>query len=263
MSLILLLATMAFQPGEQADQIEYLRMSFRANSDAFAFGEFHFAYTKGNCASLSDAENGIFTKSINEDGLYVFDGKNERYDLLAEPAALAVMTQRVGKNKSSSDAWVYRMLTDGEVSLLDQLWLDEPGKFAQRSPEIHPGTKSFCSNALFQFPLALGHCDRITGNLFAELTAIKEGKGKITEPRFRGAASTGTLFVSCRTPTTEVGAHTGSIEHAAVFPSASRFTTTRRPGTRFIGSVISSTSRTRAGYPAVEFTSGRTGSSRT
>jgi hypothetical protein len=184
MFVFLLLATIGFQPVGSTEQVDFLRVSFKANKDAFAFGTFQFEYTKGRCASLSDAEAEVFSKSINEDGLYVFDGKNERYDLLAGPAALAAVTTRIGKNQMSSIAMVFRALTDGEVTLRDQLWLDDSDKFSHRSPEIYPGTATFCSDGYFQIPLSLGNCDRVTGDLFSGLTAVKDGKGTITELDF-------------------------------------------------------------------------------
>jgi hypothetical protein len=184
MILLCLVAAVSVQPAGSADQAEFLRLSFKANKDAFAFGTFHFEYTRGVCASLSDAEAGVFSKSIREDGLYVVDGKNERYDLLADATALAAVTTHVAKNKTSSFARVFRMLTNGQVTLLDRLWLDDSSKFSHRSPEIYPGTSIFCGSAYFQFPLSLGNCDKFTTDLFDDLSACKDGKCTITELDF-------------------------------------------------------------------------------
>ncbi len=180
----LMLATIVIQPAGSTEQLDFLRLSFRANKDAFAFGTFRFQYTRGRCATLADAEAGVFSKSIIEDGLYVVDGKNERYDLLADPTALAAVTTLIAKDRVSSTAVVFRALTDGEVTLLDRLWLGESGGFSSRSPEIYPGTRIFCSDAYFHFPLSLGNCDKTTGDLFAELTLVKEGKCTLTELDF-------------------------------------------------------------------------------
>jgi hypothetical protein len=184
MLLLLLFAPIAVQPVGFAEKIDFLRMSFKANKEAFAFGTIQFEYTKGRCASLSDAESEVFSQSIKEDGLYVFDGKNERYDLLAEPAALAAVTTRVSKNKTSSIAQVFRALTDGEVTLLDQLWVDDSKTYSHRSPEIYPGTRMFHRSAYFKFPLALCNCEGISVDLFCDLTAVKEGRGTLTELDF-------------------------------------------------------------------------------
>ena len=181
---LLLVAACGFQPVDSKEQVDFLRLAFKANKDAFTFGTFHFEYTRGQCATLSQAESEFFSKSIHEDGLYVFDGRNERYDLLADAAALATMTTRLTANKASSSARVFRMLTDGEVTLLDRFWLGESDKFSSRSPEIYPGSTTFCSNALFKFPLSLGNCGNISGDLYSDLTSVKDGKGTITEVVF-------------------------------------------------------------------------------
>jgi hypothetical protein len=184
MLLLSLLAAIAFQPAGSAEQVDFLRMSFKANKDAFAFGTFRFEYTRGRCANPADAESEVFSKSIKEDGLYVFDGKNERYDLLADPAALAAVTMRIDKSKSSSFAMVFRSLTNGEVTLRDQRWLDDSNEFSQFSPEIYPGKRLFCDSAYFQFPLSLGNCDQFNPDLFDELSLVKDGKCTITELDF-------------------------------------------------------------------------------
>jgi hypothetical protein len=181
MFLLFLLATIAFQPTDSSEQIDFLRISFKANKDSFAFGTFHFQYTRGRCASLSDAESGVFSSSISEDGLYVFDGKNERYDLLADPEALAAVTKRLSKKKSASMATAFRALTDGEVTLLDRMFLDDEDKYSYRSPEIYPGTEMFCTDAYFNFPLSLGNCDKVIGDLFDNLSRIKDGVYTLSE----------------------------------------------------------------------------------
>ena len=115
MILLVLVAVAGLQPPEVSDQqIEFLRLSYKSNKDAFTFGTFHFDYTRGACASPTDAEAGVFTRAVNERGLYLFDGTNARYELIADPKDLAAATTWIGERKRSSLAGAYRTLTDGK-----------------------------------------------------------------------------------------------------------------------------------------------------
>ena len=131
----LLAAMIGFQSDDPAQQIEFIRLSYKANKDAFAFGTFHFEYTRGSCATLSAAESGVFSKAIKEDGLYVFDGKNARYDLVAAPAEIAAVTTRIDDRQTASLAISFRMLTDGEVTLVDFQSLDKSNTVLRHKPE--------------------------------------------------------------------------------------------------------------------------------
>jgi hypothetical protein len=85
--------------------------------------------------------------------MYVFNGKNAGYDLLAEPGDLAAVTTRINDRLSGSFAKVFRALTDGEVTFLDLLSLDKENKFSHHAPAMYPGTEIFYSDGFFEFPL--------------------------------------------------------------------------------------------------------------
>ncbi len=184
MAYLILLATIGFQRSEAMEQVDLLRTSFKANRDAFAFGTFHFEYTTATCKGPADAEAEVFSKSITEDGLYAFDGTNARYDLLAEPAALAAVTIRLDKNRTSTFAMVVRMLTNGEATLFDRLFLDDSNNTFYRRPHIEAGTTTFCNGAYFQFPLLIGSCDKGGGDLYRDLSALKDGQYTLTSLDF-------------------------------------------------------------------------------
>ena len=112
MILLLLASVVGYQSVGSMEHIEYLRLSFKANKDAFVFGTFHFEYTRGSSASVSDAMAG-FSKSVREDGFFAFEGKNTRYELIADPKGLATLTTRIDERHSSSLASTFRALTDG------------------------------------------------------------------------------------------------------------------------------------------------------
>ena len=184
MLLLIVAAAMGFQAGDRMQQVEFVRLSYKANKDSFAFGTFRFEYTRGLCASRADAESEIFSKSIKEDGLYVFEGKNARYDLIANPAELAAVTTRIGDRQTSSFAKTFRMATDGEATLLDLLSLDEANKFSVRVPEIYPGSDTFYADGFFEFPLWLGFSGVRPDDVFSDLTAIKEGRAALADIDF-------------------------------------------------------------------------------
>jgi hypothetical protein len=153
MFFLFLAGMVGFQSDDSTQKIDFLRLSYKANKDAFAFGTFRFEYTRGRAASRPEAESEVFSQAIKEDGMYVFNGKNAGYDLLAEPGDLAAVTTRINDRLSGSFAKVFRALTDGEVTFLDLLSLDKENKFSHHAPEMYPGTEIFYSDGFFEFPL--------------------------------------------------------------------------------------------------------------
>ena len=117
MLLLTLAGLIAYQADDSTKQIEFLRSSYKANKDAFAYGSFRFEFTRGSSESFSDAESEVFTRSFREDGLYVFDGENARYELLADPKVLAAATKRIDVLHSTSFITAFRSLTDGTFTL--------------------------------------------------------------------------------------------------------------------------------------------------
>ncbi len=184
MFLALLAAMISIGSDDRSQQIEFLRVSYKANTEAFAFGTFHFEYTTGSCATLADAESAVFSKAVREDGLYVFDGKNARYDLIAGPADIAAVTTRIDDQKTASSASSFRMLTDGEVTFLDFQYLDKSNTILNHKPEMYSGTRVFYDDARFKFPLWIGDAGRHPYDLFRGLTAVKEGRASLVELDF-------------------------------------------------------------------------------
>lgn len=177
MFLIMLAAILADPPDDSKQQIEYLRFSYKANRDKFEFGTFRFDYTRGSSASPSDAESGVFSRSFEEHGSYVFDGNNARYELIADPQVLAAATKRIDERRSSASLSAFRMLTDGKVTFIDNLFPDQSGASLKHNPIIVQGVTRFYASGFFEFPLYLGdHSGTSDCNLFTDLTAIKDGK---------------------------------------------------------------------------------------
>jgi hypothetical protein len=184
--ILLLLATIAGnQAGGQTEQLEFLRLACKANRDAFAFGTFRFEYTRGSSANAKDAAAGVFSKAVREAGFYAFDGKNARYELIADPKGLATVTTRVNDRISSSLASTFRALTDGEATLLDFLRLDESNTaLIHDNAEVYPGPSLFYGSARYQFPLLLGSDEPRAFDLLHNLNEIKNGKSSVAELDF-------------------------------------------------------------------------------
>jgi hypothetical protein len=181
MYLLLFAASIGLQPGDSMQRVDFLRLSYKANKEAFAFGTFHFEFTRGSSASPSDAEAGVFSKAIREDGLYIFDGKNGRYELIAEPKELAAMTTRVNERKTVSLARTFRALTDGKATLVDFLVLNESSTSFYHRPEIYADPSMFHEESFFKFPLWLGDDDGHPMDLFRDLTAIRDGRATLID----------------------------------------------------------------------------------
>ena len=178
--LILILAAIIGQPADDPmQQIEYLRLSYKNNKDKFSFGEFRFDYTIGVAGSRSDAEAGVFTSSVQEEGFYIFDGENARYELVAEPKAIAAVTKWLDDRRNTSMAMVFRMLTDGKVTFLDQVHTNRKGTVLIHQPEIFQGTGVYRER--FDFPLFLGSDSERPYDLFSNLAWIKEGSASLAE----------------------------------------------------------------------------------
>lgn len=180
--LFLLAAVMCFAPDEQMQKMEFLRLSYKANKDAFTYGSFRFEYTTGSCASATDAEAGIFTRAYKEDGLLIFDGENIRYELVAGPEELAAAMKPKGDHVISSYITAFRILTDGKATLVDSLFPDESKTGLTHSPLITPGTERLHQE--FKFPLYLSDNTPHALDLFTALTLVKDGKASLAELDF-------------------------------------------------------------------------------
>ncbi len=191
MRLFLFLTLLGAQEPDRTDAVEHLRLSYKANKDAFAFGTFHFDYLVGSADGVEAAEACRLTRSLHEDGFYVFDGRNARYELIPDPAEFAAFATRVSERRTSSLADAFRMLTDGEATLLDSLGANEGVSDFVHSPGIK-SMNMFFGNGFFQFPLWIGdqsshrYCD-----LDSDLGGVNDGLASIVElnldSRYEGA----------------------------------------------------------------------------
>ncbi len=179
LSLLLLVGILPCYAEDPARQLEYIRLSYKANKDAFLFGTFRFEYTIGVSASASDAKSGIFTRSIKEDGFYAFDGKNARYELTADPKAVAAVSRWIDSRRTSSLARTFRLLTDGKVTFMDLLYMDPGDTVLRHNPQIVSGTHPYDDR--FDFPLYVGSQHSRPYDLFRDLTAIKDDKASLNE----------------------------------------------------------------------------------
>jgi hypothetical protein len=185
MILLLLAGMIALQTDGQTEQLEFLRLAYKANKDAFSFGTFRFDYTRGSAANVSDAMSEVFSKSVEEAGFFAFEGKNARFELIADPKGLAAMTTRVNEHTVSSVASSFRSLTDGESTLLDLMMPDPSGTaLIHGRAEVYPGSAQFYSSAYFEFPLLLGSDEPRAFDLFRDLNEVKNGGMSVEELDF-------------------------------------------------------------------------------
>jgi hypothetical protein len=176
MLLLILTGMIGWHTDGSMQQVEFLRVSHKANKDSFASGAFRFHYTRGSSASLSDAESEVLGKAFEESGYYVFDGDNARYDLLAEPAVLASATRRIDNRRSSASITAFRALTDGKFTLRDNIQLAGTNAALRHGAIIFPGVATFYKSGSFEFPLELGDKGGGAYDLFQDLTWVKDGR---------------------------------------------------------------------------------------
>jgi hypothetical protein len=171
------------QPDNSTQQLEFLRLSYKANKDSFAYGTFRFRFTRGSSASLADAESEVFSKAFELSGFYAFEGDNARYESVADPKVLAAATTRTGELRTSSLITSFRSLTNGKFTLRDNHQLNKEGAPLRHGTVMSSGTNAFYRSGSFDFPLYIG--DNGNGgseyDLFRHLTETKGGKLSLAE----------------------------------------------------------------------------------
>ncbi len=65
---------------QRLSEFTALAISHQANKEAFRFGTFKFEYTSGASRGYEDALAGRFSIAYTGQGLYIFDGKNSRFE---------------------------------------------------------------------------------------------------------------------------------------------------------------------------------------
>lgn len=181
MELLVIVACALGQPvDDPKGLIDHIRFTYKQNKDTFRFGHFRFEYVVGQSESTADAEAGIFKRSIKEEGLYIFDEHNARYELTADPAEAAAVTSRDPEKRTvATIAETCRLLTDGKVTLVDILSLNRAKTDFLHNPMILADTKFY--ESCFKFPLSIGCPTAIHKDLFRYLSATEDGTASIGE----------------------------------------------------------------------------------
>ena len=179
MLILILVAALGGQPTSESQKLEFIRLSYKANKEAFAYGSFPFRYTRGSSKNLSDAQAGVFSRSVHAEGFYAFDGTNARFELIPNPEELAAATTRVGERGRSSYVSTFRMLTDGKVTLLDTLGPDQSRTALTHRAAIFPEAGIFYRR--LDFPLYVGDKTLRGDDLFGDLTGLQQGLASLLE----------------------------------------------------------------------------------
>jgi hypothetical protein len=161
------------------EQFRSVALSYRGNKEAFRFGTVRFEHTKGSSESNDEALAGRFSNASVASGLYVFDGRNSRYEVDYSPEEVARVTTKVSETESRSPLSPVRMLCDGEVTLMDLPFLKAGSRVFAHNPMIHQGTLLFARH--FDFPLTIGQAGSGPLDLYGELASLEAGKCSIKE----------------------------------------------------------------------------------
>ena len=120
---------------------------------------------------------GRLTNAHSAQGLYIFDGKNYRYELNYSVEDLVATTRVIGANQTSSTLSPIRMLCDQSVTLFDHRFLNENKTALGSNPQIYPGAVQFFRNLIF--PLRIGDEKPGPSEPHTELNALKAGSVSI------------------------------------------------------------------------------------
>jgi hypothetical protein len=165
-------------PSREA-QLEHVRVAYSANRASFRFGQFSFGLTTGTAKNVADAREGRLDSARRAAGLYVFDESNALYESVYPDDVLLAATHPVGGGKVRVDVSSYRMLTEGEVAIIDRLHVDPSGdKKVQHAVLTVPASR-FGGRVVF--PINLGPFPSPSFNLADDLDALARGEITLKE----------------------------------------------------------------------------------
>jgi hypothetical protein len=170
-------------PGESPElrqqQFTSAALAYQANREAFRFGTFRFKFTRGSARSNEAALAGQFSSAYTAAGLYVFDGKNSRFEHNYSVDDLAKSTRKTGANESRSVLTPLRMLCNGDVTFADRPFLNAVASSVGSSIMIHAGALYFKQH--FEFPLWLGQDGTGPSDIGDAVKLVKDGKCTIKD----------------------------------------------------------------------------------
>jgi hypothetical protein len=141
------------------EMLRAVRTAYTANRNALAHGVIRFRFIVTDTTQRPDRrERGAAAGYYSGKGLYVYDGSNARYECLFPPEEEVAARTQVGDRSFSTPLNSFRALTDGKLTLWDQVGVAPGGKTAVHSAQIDPGTQQFYQYFNFTpFPLQLGN----------------------------------------------------------------------------------------------------------
>lgn len=164
-SILLVILGCAVQLPPSGDEVlvESIRNAYAANREGLGlFGMFTFRFADGELGKASvDNIDAVLKAGWNRrsvsDGLYVLDGPSRRMDHSYSIQEMVARRTMLSEESWVSNLFPYRVLTDGETTLLDRIDVKNDNKTLLHTPTLHYGTKSFFR--LHEFPLDLGDPD--------------------------------------------------------------------------------------------------------
>ncbi len=141
-------------PAMAGSLAEAISTAYAANRSSITYGNFRFRYDVGRAADLESAARGDWSRRASARGGYAFDGVNAVYERVFSAAGMAADRVPTGVNQWSSQLDSKRRLTNGKVTLWDNLIADDRGTSHLHTAQIDPGVEIFHRGMLF--PLDLG-----------------------------------------------------------------------------------------------------------
>ncbi len=140
---------------DHAELVKAIPPAFEANRAALQSGTIRFRYAVGMAASPAAALKNAWSKRHESEGVYAYSGRRGMYSLVATPEVMASAREKTGQGHWTSQVYSVRVLTNGVLTLWDQVNLGDDGKEINHYAEIAKGSERFYQDS--SVPLGLGH----------------------------------------------------------------------------------------------------------
>ncbi len=159
-SIVLAVATETMADQTQDQLIAAIRTAYESNRTSLTHGRVRFRYAIGHARDLENAKSSRWSKRTEADGLYLFEWPRARFELVFAPHDMAGNRIRTGPDQFTSLSFTTRLLTDGQLTIVDRPALGRDETSLVSRPQIVPGVRAFYDELFFPLDLGDPEADR-------------------------------------------------------------------------------------------------------